>query len=170
MLQIINQYSVFGFSGSRQYTNVQILSDTAAAVPDSSRVLVGCAKGVDAFFRKTFPYAEVFSVSSGQWGVGRGAFAGRSAAMVRALAARSGLLVSFPASQCPVGLLPSASASRAFCGAGSGTWATLSFALGSGVPCLVFLGCVPVPAGWGLVSVGGDWWCPAPAPVQLALF
>ena len=40
---------------------------------------------------------RVFSVASGRWGSGRGAFAGRSAAFVSALASSGGVLVSFPA-------------------------------------------------------------------------
>ncbi|WP_197480139.1 hypothetical protein [Anabaena sp. 4-3] len=151
----------------------------AAAVPPGSRVLVGCAKGVDAYFRLAFPSAEVFSVASGRWGVGRGAFAARSVACVRAVQSAGGLWVSFPSSPCPVGLVPSPSQSRCFSGFGSGSWASLAFALGSGLPCLVFLGSLPVPSGWGLFPLPGlpGWFgCAAVVgaesqqPVQLTLF
>jgi hypothetical protein len=119
----------------------------------------------------------VFSVSSGRWGAGRGAFAGRSAACVRAISAAGGLWVSFPSSPCPLGLLPSASSSRCFCGLSAGTWSSLAFALGSRVPCLVF-STLGVPAGWGLSPVPGcpGWFgCPlalgvTTPPVQLSLF
>lgn len=177
---IFARFSCFGFSGSRAPGGaiaVSALSATAAAVPAGSRVVVGCARGVDAFFRTAFPDAEVFEVASGRWGVGRGAFAARSVACVRAVAAAGGLWVSFPASACPSGLSPSASSSRCFSGSGSGSWASLAFALGSGVPCLVF--CPgEVPSGWGLAPVPGapGWFgCQVAlgsgsAVVQLSLF
>ncbi|ERN41352.1 hypothetical protein KR51_00019190 [Rubidibacter lacunae KORDI 51-2] len=177
---VVSRFSVVGFSGSRRLPSGArcALSAAAAAVAPDARVLVGCAAGVDAFFRARFPAAEVFEVASGCWGRGRGAFAARSVAVVRAVAAGGGLWVSFPASACPAGLLPSAASRRCFCGAGSGTWASLAFALGSGVPALVFLGSLPVPAGWGLSPVPG---CPgwvgspaavgaAPVAAQLGLF
>lgn len=175
---IFSQFSCFGFSGSRKWGQSPApLSLAAAAVPSGSRVLVGCAAGVDAFFRSAFPAAEVFAVSSGVWGVGRGAFAARSVACVRAVAAAGGLWVSFPSSPCPVGLAPSSSQSRCFSGRGSGSWASLAFALGSGLPCIVFLGSLPVPAGWGLFPLPGlkGWFgCSQvvgqPSPVQLSLF
>ncbi len=113
--------------------------------------------GVDAFFRRAFPSAEVFAVSSGRWGSGRGAFAARSVACVRAVAAAGGLWVSFPASACPAGLRPSSSQSRCFSGLSAGTWSSLALALGSGVPCECFFsGWCP---GWlGLVPCSGLSW------------
>jgi hypothetical protein len=177
LFTVFSRFSCFGFSGSRRWvSSFAPLSAAAAAVPAGSRVLVGCAAGVDAFFRLAFPASEVFAVSSGVWGVGRGAFAARSVACVRAVSAAGGLWVSFPSSPCPAGLVPSSSQSRCFCGSGFGSWASLAFALGSGVPCLVFLGSLPVPAGWGLLPVAGlpGWFgCPVvvgAAPVQLSLF
>jgi len=173
--EIFSRFSCFGFSGSRMWSSpVAPLSEAASLVPSGSQVCVGCAKGVDGFFRVAFPAAEVFAVSSGRWGSGRGAFAARSVACVSAVAARSGLWVSFPASACPAGLLPSR---RAFSGSGSGSWASLSFALASSVPCVVFLGSLSCPSGWGLSPVpGSPGWvaCPvangSPVPVQLSLF
>jgi len=88
---------------------------------------------------------------------------------VSALAAGGGVLVSFPSSACPSGLLPSSSSSRAFCGLGSGSWASLAFAVGSGVPCWVFAP-FGVPSGWGFVAAGGGWFSFAPASVQCSLF
>ena len=172
--EIFSRFSCFGFSGSRVWSSpVAPLSLAASLVPSGSHVCVGCAKGVDGFFRVAFPAAEVFAVSSGRWGSGRGAFAGRSVACVGAVASRSGLWVSFPASACPAGLLPSR---RAYSGSGSGSWASLAFALASGVPCVVFLGSLPCPLGWGLSPVPGSpgWFgCSVAlgsAPVQLSLF
>ena len=169
VFELISAAPAVGFSGSRSAVPVAC----AEVVPVvSSPVLVGCAKGVDASFRAAFPSARVFSASS--FGVGRGSFAARSAALVRALHLSGGVLVSFPGSF-PSGLLPSPSSSRAFCGSGSGSWATLAFAVGLGVPCAVFLGSsVPagfsVPSVWCARSVGGGWWVCQPRAVQLSLF
>ena len=128
-------------------------------------VFVGCASGVDAAFRGFFPSARVFSAAS--FGSGRGAFAARSAAVVRAVQLAGGVWVSFPSGACPAGLLPSASSSGAFCGSGSGSWASAAFAVGSGLPVLVF-GSRP-PAGWGFVSLGGGWWFSGWPAFQLSL-
>lgn len=175
LVQIFSQFSAFGFSGSRSSVPAGC-SVAASLVPASSQIFVGCAAGVDGFFRSAFPAARVFSVSSGVWGSGRGAFAGRSSACVLAVLAAGGLWVAFPSSPCPPGLLPSASSSRCFSGSGSGSWASLAFALGRGVPCLVFLGSLPCPVGWGLSPVPGHagWFACSSvlgrAPVQLSLF
>lgn len=178
MLQsIFSQFSAFGFSGSRQLPqSIAALSTAADLVSPSASIFVGCAAGVDGFFRSRFPAAVVFSVASGQWGTGRGAFAGRSSACVLAVLAAGGLWVSFPAGPCPAGLFPSASSSRCFSGSGSGSWASLAFALGRGVSSLVFLGSVPCPSGWGLFPVPGHpgWFACSSvfgsAPAQLSLF
>jgi hypothetical protein len=174
---ILFKFSAFGFSGSRHgFLSPVAASQIASLIPQSASVFVGCARGVDQFFRNSFPSASVFAASS--FGSGRGAFAARSVAVVRAVAAAGGLWVSFPSSPCPGGLIPSASSSRAFCGSGSGSWASLAFALGSGVPSLVFLGSLPCPAGWDLSPVPG---CPGwfgcsvalgvcPPASQLSLF
>ena len=150
---IFSRFCAFGFSGSRSSVPFGAAYRVVSLVPESASVFVGCASGVDAFFRSRFPSATVLQASS--FGSSRGIFAARSVAVVRAVAAADGLWVCFPSSPCPAGLLPSASSSRAFCGAGSGSWASLAFALGSGVPCLVFLGSVPCPAGWGLSPMPG---------------
>lgn len=177
LLSVFSQFSAFGFSGSRSSVPAGC-SVVVGLVPAGAQVFVGCARGVDQFFRGAFPSAVVFSVASGQFGpVSRGAFAARSVACVRAVRSAGGLWVAFPSSACPAGLLPSASSSRCFSGSGSGSWASLAFALGSGVPCVVFLGSLPCPVGWGLSPVPGSpgWFaCPlalgSPAPVQLSLF
>ena len=170
---VFSRFSVFGFSGSRSVVPSGC-SVAAAVVPSGSRVFVGCQRGVDAFFRGRFPFSVVFSASS--FGSGPGSFARRSVAVVRAVSSAGGLWVSFPVGSCPAGLFTSSSSSACFCGSGSGSWASLAFALGCGVPCLVFLGSGVCPAGWGLSPVSG---CPGwfgcssvlgSAPVQLSLF
>lgn len=167
-----------GFSGSRSPGGVlpaAIVCGAIAAVSPSASVFVGCACGVDAVVRSGLgSRCQVFSVASGQFGSGRGAFAARSIACVRAVGAAGGLWVSFPCSACPPGLLPSSSSSRAFSGSGSGSWASLAFAVGLGISCLVFLpDGIPCPSGWGLVPIAGcpGWFSSESSSVsQLSLF
>ncbi|MGA1626990.1 MAG: hypothetical protein ACO4AJ_15415, partial [Prochlorothrix sp.] len=123
MSSLVRQFSAFGFSGSRSLSpsSLSALRRLASFVPPGSSVSVGCARGADAAARSQFPAARVFAVSSGSFGVGRGAFAARSVACVRSVPP-GGLWVFFPASPCPVGLLPSPSSSRCFSGFGSGSW------------------------------------------------
>ena len=173
----IRSFPAVGFSGSRTLPS-DLRREMTSVVPlvaPSAEVIVGCARGADQFFHSAFPRATVLSVASGRWGRGRSAFAARSAACVRAVASRSGLWISFPASPCPPTLRPSASSSRCFSGSGSGSWASLALALGSGVPCLI---CAPsgVPSDWLLLPVPSapDWYSSVPLsvarPTQLALF
>ena len=156
-----------GFSGSRGLPPAALSSVLSLRARSSGQSFVGCAAGVDADVRVSLRSARVFCASD--FGVGRGAFAARSSAFVRALASGGGALVSFPSAPCPVGLLPSASSSRAFCGSGSGSWASLAFAVGSGVPCWVYAP-FGVPTGWGFAPCGSGWFCFAPVAVQSSLF
>lgn len=170
VLSLVASFPVVAFSGGRALVGPSLAAARWLCSSSSpSSVLVGCAPGADAVARFAFPSASVFSVVAGS---GRGGFAARSVRVVRACAAGGGLWVSFPSSSCPAGLLPSSSSSRSFCGAGSGSWASLSFAVGSGVPCLVFLapGTVP-PVGWGFVALGSGWFVSRrPVAVQSSLF
>lgn len=167
--------SVVGFSGSRSVVPSAAVRLAVSLVPAGVPVSVGCAGGVDGFVRSLLSGAGVpfslFSVASGRWGRGRGAFAGRSAACVRSVGS-GGLWVSFPSRSCPSGLVPSSSSSRCFSGSGSGSWASLAFAVGSGVPSLVFLGSLPCPSGWGFSAVPGcpGWFGFRPGGGQLSLF
>lgn len=160
-----------GFSGSRRPSALSLaaLRSLVELLPSGVSVVTGCAPGIDQAARLAFPGAQVFRAAA--FGVGRGAFAARSVACVRAVAAAGGLWVSFPAGACPDGLRPSSQSSRCFCGTGSGTWASLAFAVGLGLPCLVFLppGVLP-PRGWGLQPLGGGWFHIAPPEVQGSLF
>jgi hypothetical protein len=173
VVALLRSSGSFGFSGSRGAAPA-VCSAVARAVSPGSAVFVGCARGVDAAFRGFFPSASVFGASA--FGLGRGSFAARSCAVVRAVVAAGvsapALWVSFPSGACPVGLVPSGSSSRAFCGSGSGSWASLAFAAGSGLSCLVF-GFAP-PAGWGFSSLGCGWWfrgeCAWVSSSQLSLF
>jgi hypothetical protein len=170
VLSVFARTGAVGFSGSRSVVPAVAAAVAALRCP----VFVGCARGVDAAFRAAFPGASVLAASS--FGSGRGSFAARSAACVRAVAVAGagaagsflgGLWVSFPSGPCPSGLLPSASSSRAFCGSGCGSWASAAFAVGSGLSVLVFGVCPP--AGWGFVSLGGGWWFSGWPASQLSL-
>jgi hypothetical protein len=162
LLSVLSRSSAVGFSGSRSILPPALVSCAVfASVPASSSVLVGCAPGLDRCARLAFPSALVFSVSS--FGSGRGAFARRSVAFVSALSAASApVLVSFPGSSCPPGLVPSPVSGSCFCGLGSGSWASLAFAVGLGVPCFVWLPpSVSFPFWWSAVPLGGGWFAPA---------
>ena len=167
--------SAVGFSGSRSVVPEAAVSLAVSLLPSGVPVSVGCASGVDKFVRSLLSSSGVrflsFSVSSGAFGVGRGAFAARSIACIRSVSSE-GLWVSFPSTPCPSGLFPSSAPSRCFCGLGSGSWASLAFAVGSGIPSLVFLGSLPCPAGWELFPVSGSpgWFGFWPSSSQLSLF
>ena len=163
-----------GFTGPRDLSGrwSPLVGSVVQSVVASGRgVAVGDARGADALVR----------FRAGQCGVqplvfvpvlfgGRrcaGSLAHRSAAMVRAVEASGGAVVGFVSSSCPVHprsgkpLLPSVSSSRCFGGFGSGTWATLAFAAGLGLPVVVFLcgvGRSALPSGWG-----GSWVPAGPA-------
>lgn len=122
-----------GFSGSRApgAAALAALSALLPLVPSGVRVSVGCAFGVDAAVRSFFgasPSLLVFSVASGRFGSGRSAFARRSSRCVLSVASGSrGLLVALPSAPvppfgCRVG--------RSWRSGGSGSWGSVSFALG----------------------------------------
>ena len=146
--------AVVGFSGGRRLPVAfrPLVSGVVAAVLAAGRsVAVGCVGGADLFVRSAAPGALVFSASS--FGSGRAAFAARSVALVRTVAAGgpgSGFVV-FPAALCPSGLSPSASPAVCFCGLGSGSWASAALAAGLGVPLVVF------PCGFSGLPAWGRW-------------
>ena len=138
-------------SGARRPSPIVAAAARAvvAARPASAPLLVGCAPGVDAAARAHLS-AQVLRASA--FGRGRGAFAARSAALVRTAAATPGaVLVALPSGPCPAGLVPAGTSSRAFSGHGSGTWGTAALAAGLGLRLVVALpaGTAP-PAGWSL--------------------
>ncbi|MDG4551739.1 MAG: hypothetical protein P9G45_15165 [Candidatus Contendobacter sp.] len=154
--------AVVGFSGGRRLPVAfrPLVAGVVRSVLAGGRsVAVGCAPGADLFVRAAAPGAVVFAASA--FGSGRGAFAARSVALVRAVAAGgpgSGLVV-FPSSPCSPGLLPSSSSSSCFCGSGSGSWASAAFAAGLGLPLVVF------PCGFSALPPWGVWRPAAPAGV-----
>jgi len=164
-----------GFTGSRSLAPQWAgpVAQVVAAVQAAGHgVAVGCAGGADLFVRQACPSARVFSVVSGQWGKSRGAFAARSQSMVRSVvgSGSGAALVGFVSAPCPAGVFPA----RQFSGKGSGSWGTLAYAAGQGLPVTVFWcasGSAQLPA-WGAwlpVQLGGvSGWQLAPA--QSGLF
>lgn len=171
---LLSTFSVVGFAGARQPCSGAALAVRGALsrVSPTASIFTGCARGVDQLVRAAAPPERlvVFAVSGG--GRSRGLFAERSVRFVAGVAGAGGALVVFPGVLCPPALRPSASASRCFAGHGSGSWASAAFALGSGVPVLLWLPfwlTVGPPKGWGFVALGGPWFLAVPSGQQLAL-
>ena len=145
---------VVGFSGGRRLSPAYrpLVASVAASVIAARRTIaVGCQSGLDAMVRRAAPDARIYRAAD--YGQGPSAYALRSIAMVRAVAAGSpgsGLVV-FPAAPCPPGLLPSPSPSACFCGLGSGSWASAAFAAGLGLPVILF------PCGFSTLPPWGNW-------------
>lgn len=166
---VAEPFGVLAFSGSRNNT---LCIDAVKSVFPSIRcgvcIYVGDALGVDAAVRVRFPRCAVYEVAD--YGVDKSAFARRSAALVADCVSVQGLFCSFPAKACPVGVMPSRSASACFCGKGSGSWASLAYAVGLGCAC--FVSCAPLLAPSWLESRakylgGGSWFVPALEVMEL---
>lgn len=133
---VVEAFSVVGFSGSRASASAVAAAEALfPLVPESAKVLVGCAPGVDLATRLYFRNAEVFEVKEFGGLNFRAALAARSAAMVKKLHSLGGLLIAFPSGVCPSAVRPS----PRFFGSGSGTWGSIAFAAGIGCPVLVVL-------------------------------
>lgn len=133
--------SLVGFTGSRSLAGAWwplVAAVVGEVLAGGQVVATGCAAGADALVREAAPGAVVFAVASGRWGRGRAAFAARSAALVRAVAAsgEGAGLVGFVAGPCPAGIEPARSW-RAGSPA-SGSWSSLALAVGLGLPVVVF--------------------------------
>jgi hypothetical protein len=182
---ILASAAVVGFSGSRapataSLAAVQLVAVAVGLAPTPPAIIVGDAVGIDQHVAGLLPQARVFRASAYRSAnSARSVYAMRSIACVRAVAgfahAVPSVWASFPAGPCPAGLHPSSSSAACFNGSGSGTWASLAYAIGSGIAPLVFLppvaaGPAPAvpPASFGLVSVGQGWYVAAQSVGQLA--
>jgi hypothetical protein len=167
---LLSGLNTIAFSGSRSLSGAGLAALTSlfAFVPADCHVVVGCADGADLAVRRVFVGSRLclFSVASGRFGAGRGAFARRSVAIVEAVPV-GGLLVVVPGSiSPPPGVLPS----RSFRGGGSGSWGSAALALGTGRRVLLWLpvGAVPpVWAGVSWVAIDG-WWLGVNSSSQLS--
>jgi hypothetical protein len=141
---------MIGFTGSRKgFEDIQLVETVALSVLKAGHsVSVGCAKGVDALIRKFIPAAQVFRVAS--------PVAGSVSSYAQALARRSmsmvstcSILVGFASVSCPAGVSPACS----FSGGGSGTWASIAYAVSKGLRVFVFVASnISLPS-WP----GGSW-------------
>lgn len=143
----ISNYNVIGFSGSRSVVPSALYSVLHKIT--NQKILVGDAKGVDKAVRSYLPQAEVIKIRF----QGKGAYAERSIRFVKAIAKNNGCLVSFPDKDCPSGLVPSEKSSKCFCNKGSGTYATLAYAIGLNIPCFVYL--LEYKCSW--LQCSGNW-------------
>lgn len=168
---IITNSTLIGFSGSRVLSyreTISAVNEVVKLIPSHAQVHVGDAAGIDALIKDLVPEASVFEAAPRYYG-DKSAFAGRSIRCVRSVVEPGGLWVAFPNKPCPMGLKPSAIASQCFNGTGSGTWASLAYAVGLGISCLVFLPAIAPPK-WQFQDIGDGWyWLPA-AWEQLTLF
>lgn len=155
----ISNYRTLGFSGSRSIVPL-IIYDLFPKITNQ-KILVGDAWGVDKAVRDYFPNAEVLRIKF----KGKGAYAERSIRFVKAIANNNGCLISFPDKDCPVGLVPSDKSYKCFCNKGSGTYATLAYAVGLNIPCFVFL--QEYKCSW--LDRSGNWGFHSPV-VQKSLF
>ena len=121
---------MIGFTGYRFLAPsfAPAVAAVVSALAVGQVVVVGDASGADAMVRSACPWASVFRASA--YGEGRGSFAARSVALVRAVAAGGGALVGFVASACPAGIAPASSwrSGRPV----SGSWSSLALAAGLG--------------------------------------
>lgn len=141
---------MIGFTGSRKgFEDIQLVKTVALSVFKAGHsVSVGCARGVDALIRKFIPAAQVFRVASpaaGSVSSAAQALARRSMSMVNSCS----VLVGFASVACPVGVSPS----HSFSGGGSGTWASIAYAISKGLRVFIFVASdISLPA-WS----GGSW-------------
>ena len=156
--QILSECRNIGICGSRMLVPIPYIWDPfVAAIPKGVSISCGCVGGVCELVRSTFFEVSVFRASV--FGFGVQSFVRRSVALVQSVAnSERPLWVSFPGFKCPVGLVPHCNSSACFNGGGSGSWASLAFAIGSGIPALVYLGPSDVsPPGWQLIHLGSGW-------------
>ncbi|MBH8564455.1 hypothetical protein I8748_20095 [Nostoc sp. CENA67] len=154
---LLQNYNTIAFTGSRTMVEGQAEKIDFVLANSAPEILVGDARGIDQYIRENCTTATVFKVSDYWSGnIQKAAFAVRSQAMVKSLSSKNGLLVGFPSSPCPEGLKIS---KNSFSGYGSGTWATLAYALALNVDCLLWLpDKMQPPQQWGLVAAGDGWW------------
>ena len=156
MESVINQFSVFAFSGSRSCPDcIAAVRGVLPLVPAASSVLVGDCSGVDACVRAAFRHAHVFYAAC--YG---GILPRRSCAVVEACVEARGLFCAFPSGKCPASVKPSRSVRACFNGSGSGSWASLALAVGYGSACLVCVHPHMAPSWLVLRAVwlGGSYW------------
>ncbi|OCQ92244.1 hypothetical protein BCD64_00050 [Nostoc sp. MBR 210] len=154
--KLIKNYNAIAFTGSRNMIEGQAEQIDYILDNFANEILVGCARGIDEYVRSNCPRANIFKVSDyWQGNLNKAAFAVRSQAMVKDLSFKNGLLIAFPSSECPQKLKPSKSA---FSGHGSGTWATMAYAIALKLDCLLWLPDeIQPPQHWELEQINDGW-------------
>lgn len=133
----ILQHQTVGFSGTRspksEHRNaVQAILGACGG----ASILVGDAMGIDFEVAQFMGKDRVTVVPKNP----REPVHKRSIRFVKELACLPRpLLVAVPDTECPLAIEPTSSSRKAFCGCGSGTWATTAFAVGLGIPALVYV-------------------------------
>lgn len=160
LLAAINAAPSIGFTGTRHPVPEPIcnaITVLLAAIPASTPILVGDATGVDTLIAALRPGVTQFRAE----GRAPHQLVRRSVALVDALRSKPGSqLYAFPFAWCPRDLRPSHRFGDCFAGHGSGTWATLAYAVGNNVRSFLWL--YPedeIPERWRfphLEPIGGD--------------
>ena len=164
-----------GFTGSRLgFDDPNLVGSVVQSVVSAGHsVSVGCARGVDSLVRRFAPRAKVFKIASP--GAGNGlSIAASLAQRSQFMVSSCSVLVGFASIPCPRKVSPSSH----FCGGGSGTWASIAYAVAQGLQVFVF-----TSPGFSLPPWDGGEWLPAapsglwasaftwvPFPSQLSLF
>lgn len=172
--------SIAGFTGPRDLAPRYrpLVVEVVRTTRESGRLIAtGCAYGADQFVRTAAPGAIVYDVASGKWGHGRGRYAARSTALVRAVVRYGGprsCFVGFVSSPCPDGITPARSWRSG--SPPSGSWSSLALAVGMGLP-VSFFWCAPGPPvmpAWHTFAVRPwffhPWSSPGVEPVIVASF
>jgi hypothetical protein len=161
----IADFDYVGFSGSRHGATAAIVEAALLKAHSSgATICVGCATGVDEKVRqwvgdnarlKVFRASEYPGINYAQ------KLANRSAALVQFLHTNNGCLVAFPMNACPNGVVP---CQRWKSAKGSGTWGTISLAVGMGVTTMLWLPDLVEAPDWSdrLERVSSNWWLSLP--------
>jgi hypothetical protein len=138
-----------GFAGARalaSWFEPAVCSVVDDVLSSGRGVAVGCAAGADELVRSCWlgfwqarpelPSCLVFSRRLYPASTFVGSLVRRSVALVRFVAdsGPGAEFVGFPSVPCPAGLVPDSRPSRCFAGFGAGTWSSLAFAAGLGLP------------------------------------
>jgi hypothetical protein len=149
-------YSHIAFSGSRDGCPEPLIKSIAAKIEPSTKILVGCARGVDAQVREIYPDATVYRAADYKAETWPARLAKRSSAMVRAVHSAGGCLIAIPMKPCPPKVKPCTTWQSSN---GSGTWGMIALAAGLGVPTAIWLPDEVQPPDWDdrMVDKGNGW-------------
>lgn len=155
---IIERTRYIGFTGSRHYKTNNIIPEVVKHISiQKQTVLVGDCRGLDTQIITLLDRCMVFKAS--YYGTGKSSFALRSIALVNYLHKLGGLLLAFPLSKPHDALKPSADSKQCFAGYGSGTWATVAYAIGKGLTVLLYSEREQdVPKKWGFRQLEENWY------------